>query len=219
MQIFRAACLPRLWLSCSLTRYRPRTTDRSVSSPGTASLKARRFPPLASAVSSGFGSNLNFGGRVAFTIAPGFEAVGEVGRIGNVLPPLVSSILAFSPVDLRASPRMECRRKRHARLSRRPLGVNPHAEATGGGARLNCERASGLSATANDLLALGLAVTNRTSPMAGLGGGVVFHSGRLTMDAGYRYKKIFDRSFVTGLFGGGQSMTNHQVVFGAGVRF
>jgi opacity protein-like surface antigen len=171
---------------------------------------------LASAVSSGLGSNLNFGGRVAFTIAPGFEAVGEVGRIGNVLPPLVSSIAAFSPLDLRAS-------ATYTEGGMRALlgghsAVSPYVEATGGFARLNL-RVGGLSATVNDLLALGLAVTNRTSPMTGLGGGVVFHSGRLTMDAGYRYKKIFDKSFVTGLLGGGQSMTNHQVVFGAGVRF
>jgi hypothetical protein len=183
---------------------------------GHAVTQGSPISTLASAVSSGFGSNLNFGGRVAVHIAPGFEAVGEVGRIGNVLPPLVSSIVAFSPVDVRAS-------ATYGESGMRALlgghsSVSPYVEATGGFARLNL-RVGGLSATVNDLLALGLAVTNRTSPMAGLGGGVVFHAGRLTMDAGYRYKKIFDRSFAAALLGGGQSMTNHQVVLGAGVRF
>jgi hypothetical protein len=36
------------------------------------------------------------------------------------------------------------------------------------------------------------------------------------LDAGYRYKKIFARDFVTSLFGDGKDLTSHQVVFGAG---
>jgi hypothetical protein len=174
------------------------------------------FSTLASAVSSGLGSNMNFGGRVAFTIAPGFEAVGEVGRMGNILPPLASSIFAFSPVGLGASATygeggMRAFLGSHS-------AVNPYIEATGGFARENISL-NGLGATAQDLLDLGLSLTNRTAPMAGLGGGVVFHTGRLTLDAGYRYKKIFDQNFLTTLLGGGQSLTSHQVVFGAGIRF
>jgi hypothetical protein len=183
---------------------------------GHAMTQGSPISTLASAVSSGLDSHLNFGGRVAFTIAPSFEAVGEVGRIGNVLPPLISSVNAFSPVDVRAS-------AIYGESGIRTLlgghsAVSPYVEATGGFARLNL-RVDGLSATVGDLLGLGLSVTNRTSPMAGLGGGVVFHAGRLMMDAGYRYKKIFNRSLVTGLLGAGESMTNHQVMFGAGVRF
>ena len=171
---------------------------------------------VVSAVSSGVGSNLNLGGRVAFTLAPGFQAVGEVGRIGNVLPPLVSSIVSFSPIDLRASA-MYGEGGMRAFLGSRSA-VNPYIEATGGLARLHV-RVDGISATADDLLALGLGLTNRTSPVAGLGGGVTFHTGRLTIDTGYRYKKIFARDFVATLLSGGQALTSHEVVFGAGVRF
>jgi len=171
---------------------------------------------LASAVSSGVGSNLNFGGRVAFTLAPGFEAVGEVGRIGNVLPALADTTLAFSRVDLRASATYGEGGMRAFLGSR--SAVRPYVEATGGFAHLNV-RAAGFNATVDDLLALGLDLTSRTSPAAGLGGGVTFQSGRLMLDAGYRYKKIFAHDFVTSLFGGGQDLTSHQVVFGAGVRF
>jgi hypothetical protein len=170
---------------------------------------------LASALSSGVGSNLNFGGRVAFTLAPGFEAVGEVGRIGNVLPTVAGSALALSRVDLRAS-------ALYGEGGMRAFvgngTVRPYVEATGGFAHLNV-RAVGFDATVDDLLALGVNLTSRTSPTAGLGGGVMFQSGRLMLDAGYRYKKIFARDFVTSLFGGGQDLTSHQVVFGAGVRF
>jgi hypothetical protein len=182
---------------------------------GHAITQGSPISTLASAVSSGLDSRLNFGGRIAFAVAPGFEAVGEVGRIGNVLPPLISAVDAFSPVDVRAS-------ATYGESGMRLLGghsaVTPYVEATGGFARLSL-RVGGLNASVNDLLGLGLAVTNRTSPMGGLGGGVVFHAGRLMMDAGYRYKKIFNRSLVTGLLGAGDSMTNHQVMFGAGVRF
>jgi opacity protein-like surface antigen len=171
---------------------------------------------LESAVSSGAGSNLNFGGRVAFTLAPGFEAVGEVGRIGNVLPTLVDSTLAFSRVDLRASA-IYGEGGMRAFLGS-GSAVHPYVEATGGFAHLSL-RAVGFNATADDLLALGLGLTNSTSPVAGLGGGVAFTSGRLMLDAGYRYKKIFARDFVTTIFGSGQDLTSHQVVFGAGVRF
>ena len=96
--------------------------------------------------------------------------------------------------------------------------MSPYIEATGGFARMNV-RAVGFNATAEELLALGLTFTNRTSPVAGLGGGVAFHAGRLMLDAGYRYKKIFARDFVTTLLGGGDHLTSHQVMFGAGVRF
>jgi hypothetical protein len=171
---------------------------------------------VVSAVSSGVSSNLNFGGRVAFSLAPGFQAVGEVGRIGNVLPPLVTSIVALSPLDVRADA-IYGEGGMRAFLGSRSA-VNPYVEATGGFAHVNLS-VSGVSATVDDLFALGLGLTNRTSPVAGLGGGVMFHSGRVTFDIGYRYKKIFAQDFVTTLLSGGQSLTSHQVVFGAGIRF
>jgi hypothetical protein len=155
---------------------------------------------VVSSVSSGVNSRLNLGGRVAFNVAPGFQAVGEVGRISNVLPPLVTSILSFTPVDVRAS------------------AVSPYVEATGGLAHLSV-RVAGFGATADELANLGLRFANTTSPIAGLGAGVMLHAGRVTFDAGYRYKKIFAQNFVDALLSGGQALTSHQAVFGVGVRF
>ena len=58
-----------------------------------------------------------------------------------------------------------------------------------------------------------------TSPIAGLGGGVMMRTGPLTFDVGYRYKKIFAKDFVSMLLGGGESLKSQQVSFGVGVRF
>jgi hypothetical protein len=171
---------------------------------------------IASSLSPGVGSNVNLAGRVALTIAPGFQAVGEVGRLGNVLPPLVTSVLSYTPYEVRAPAFYG---EGGMRVFASPhSAVNPYVEATGGFARLNL-KIGGISATADELLALGLGLTSRTSPTAGLGGGVMFHAGALTLDAGYRYKKIFARNFIETLLSGGQELTSHQVAFGVGVRF
>jgi hypothetical protein len=171
---------------------------------------------VVSSVGSGLNSRLNLGGRVAFNIAPGFQAVGEVGRIGNVLPPLVTSILSFTPVDVRAA---AVYAEGGVRAFAAPRSaVSPYVEATGGVAHLSV-RVAGFGATADDLANLGLSFANSTSPVAGLGGGVMMHAGRVTFDAGYRYKKIFARNFADVLLGGGQALTSHQAVFGVGVRF
>ena len=171
---------------------------------------------IASALSPGVSSHVNLAGRINLTIAPGFQAVGEVGRLGNVLPPLVTALSSFSPYDVRASAFYG---EGGVRAFASPhSSVNPYVEATAGYAHLNM-RIAGISATADDLLNLGLGLTSRTSPLAGIGGGVMFHAGRLTLDAGYRYKKIFARNLVETLLGGGQALTSHQVAFGVGLGF
>ena len=163
-----------------------------------------------------FSSNMNLGGRVAFNIVPGFQAVGEVGRIGNVLPPIVRSIIGVSPYAVRASAFYG---EGGVRVFAAPhSAVSPYVESTLGTAHLNV-RLGGIGATANDLVNLGLTFVNRTSPMAGLGGGVMMRTGPLTFDVGYRYKKIFARDFVSTLLGSGESLKSQQVSFGVGVRF
>ena len=154
---------------------------------------------------------------MAFSLAPGFQAVGEVGRLGNVLPPLTTSLLAFSPVEVRARAFYEEGGVRLFAASR--SAVHPYVEATGGMAQLSL-RVAGINATTDELIRLGLGFTSRTSPLAGLGAGVMFNAGAVTFDAGYRYKKIFTRDFVgTVLSGGDDQLTSHQVAFGVGIRF
>ena len=168
------------------------------------------------ALSPGLNDRINLAGRVAFNIAPGFQGVGEVGRIGNVLPPIATSVFAFSPVGLRASA-FYFEGGVRAFLGSRSA-VNPYVEATGGFSQLSM-RVAGSDSTASDLIQLGLNLTSRTSPLAGLGGGVMLHAGPVTLDAGYRYKKIFTGDFVSTLLNGSQEVTSHQAVFGVGVRF
>jgi opacity protein-like surface antigen len=174
--------------------------------------------PLTSALTSlsgGVNNRINLGGRVTFHLAPGFDAVGEVGRIANVLPPLTTAALSFSPVDIRASAFYT---EGGVRTFLGRSAVSPYVEATGGIARVSL-RVGGINATTDELLQLGLGFTSRTSPTAGLGAGVMWQAGRITFDTGYRYKKIFSQSLVDRLLAGGQELTSHQVVFGVGVRF
>jgi hypothetical protein len=176
--------------------------------------------PLTSALSSlsgGVNNRINLGGRVTFHLAPGFDAVGEVGRIANVLPPLTTALLSFSPVDVGASA-FYTEGGVRTFLGNSRSAISPYLEATGGIARVNL-RVGGINATTNELLQLGLGFTSRTSPTAGLGAGVMWQAGRIAFDTGYRYKKIFSQSLVTRLLAGGQELTSHQVVFGVGVRF
>src|SRR5438067_7628446 len=70
---------------------------------GTSVAQGTTLSNIAAAVSRGMSSNINLAGRVSFNIAPGFQAVTEVGRLGNVLPPLATSLSSFSPYEVRAS--------------------------------------------------------------------------------------------------------------------
>jgi len=176
--------------------------------------------PLTSALGSlagGVNNRINLGGRVTFHLAPGFDAVGEVGRIGNVLPPLTTAALSFSPVEIGASA-FYTEGGARTFLGNSRSAVSPYVEATGGIARVNL-RVAGINATTDDLLRLGLGFTSQTSPTAGLGAGVMWQAGRITFDTGYRFKKIFSQSLVDRLLTGSQDLTSHQVVFGVGVRF
>jgi hypothetical protein len=161
-------------------------------------------------------STMNFSGRVALNLTPGLQAVGEVGRIGNVLPPVTDALFSFSPFDVRASAFYGEGGVRAFAAPR--SAVNPYVEATAGMARIGLT-VGGISPTASDYFNLGPAFVNRTSPLAGIGGGVMFHPGPVVIDLGYRYKKIFARDLVDTLLVGGDSLRSHQVALGVGVRF
>src|SRR6185436_18647923 len=130
----------------------------------------------------------------------------EVGRIGNVLPPLTTAGLSFLPVEIAASAFYT---EGGVRTFLGHSAVTPYVEATGGIARINL-RVGGIGATTDDLLQLGLGFTSRTSPTAGLGAGIMWQAGRIAFDTGYRYKKIFSESLVDRLLTGGQELTSHQ---------
>jgi len=157
----------------------------------------------------------SLGGTVTFNLVPELQIVGEVGRIGNVLPSRAETLLSVGQTGLRASAFYG---EGGVRTYLGRSAVSPYVEATGGIARVNL-RVGGINATIDDLLQLGLGFTNSTSPTAGLGAGVMWQAGRVAFDTGYRYKKIFSQGLVDRLLTSGQQMTSHQVVFGVGVRF
>src|SRR5262245_13669056 len=55
-----------------------------------ASLRGASFP-------------VDFGGRVSFGMVPAVQVFGEFGQLGNVMPPLVDTGLAFSRIGLTTS--------------------------------------------------------------------------------------------------------------------
>ena len=84
-----------------------------VRSSAQTSLDAFGALPIDHVASSlgGSGIPLDFGGRVSFNAVPAVQLFGEFGRLGNVMPPLVDTGLAFTRLELTASrftARAEC---------------------------------------------------------------------------------------------------------------
>jgi opacity protein-like surface antigen len=155
-----------------------------------------------------------FGGRITAGLTPNIEIIGEAGRMTDIKPPLLD-LLDYTPVDLQirawygeggvrfiASPRS---------------AVRPYAEATAGFARLS-PTLSGINGRAGAVIDTGLAFLNRTEPLLGAGGGVVFQGGPISLDVGYRYKKILATGVSSALNGGNPYQVN-QVRVGLGYRF
>ncbi len=76
----------------------PRAAAAQTSLDGFGSLSMNNLTSLGNS-----GMPVDFGGRVSFDVVPGVQAIGEFGRIGNVLPSTVALPLSFAPVDLRVS--------------------------------------------------------------------------------------------------------------------
>ena len=55
------------------------------------------------AVAGEFWFSVDFGGRVSFDVLPAVQVFGEFGRLGNVMPTLVETGLAFTRLDITAS--------------------------------------------------------------------------------------------------------------------
>jgi opacity protein-like surface antigen len=155
-----------------------------------------------------------FGGTLAAGITPNIQVIGEVGRMSDIKPPLFT-LLDFTPVDMRLSAWYG---EGGVRLIASPhSAVRPYGEATAGMARLRTGL-SGFGSRADAVIDTGLAFLNRTEPMLGAGGGVMFQGGPLAVDVGYRYKKIIATGVASALNGGNPYQVN-EVRIGLGVRF
>jgi hypothetical protein len=159
-----------------------------------------------------FGST--FGGTLAADLTPNMQAIGEFGRLSDIKPPLFN-LLEFTPADLRISAWYGEGGVRFIASPR--SAVRPYAEATAGFARLSTD-VDGFGGTAYEIVETGLAYFNRTEPMFGAGGGIVFQGGPISLDVGYRYKRIM-ASGVASALNGGNDYNVSDVRIGLGVRF
>jgi hypothetical protein len=165
---------------------------------------------------NGFDSTgTSVGGAVAVNVTPGIQAVGEVGRLGNVLPTLSETVFSVARTGISASALYG---EGGVRLLAPQAAVAPYVEATAGVARLDIDSSflGGLGGVATDV-ALGF--VGRTMPIASVGGGVLARGGPVVFDVGYRYKRLFADEVLQTVLGFGQPLHAHQLRAGIGVRF
>jgi opacity protein-like surface antigen len=184
--------------------------DRTASAVGFGGMTTNSFSS-----SSPF-SNVDFGVTVAKELTPNIQAIGEFGRIGNMLPSLTAGLLSFTSYDVRVSALYG---EGGVRLLAAPgSGVNPYVEATAGIARLT-PQVSGFGSVADAIAAASLGLIRSTDPILGLGGGILMRGGPVVADLGYRYTQVAGGDSFATLLSAGQTMRAHQVRFGVGVRF
>ena len=153
-----------------------------------------------------------FGGNIGFELTDNILIVGEAGRLSDVKPSLLDSILDFTPVDLRVSAWYG---EAGVRFSASGSAIRPYAEATAGFARLH----TGFSGIPRYVIDGVLGFLDRTEPLLGVGGGVIVQGGPLVLDLGYRYKKILADNSFQSLLNSGDDFDVSQVRVGVGVRF
>ena len=154
-----------------------------------------------------------FGGGLAVPLSDNMQIIAEGGRMSNVVPSLLGTIVDFTPIDFGVS-------AYYGEAGVRILGssqhaVRPYAEATAGFARL---RTTFDGTRADAIVNTAFGFFDRTEPLLGVGGGVIVQGGPVFVDLGYRYKKILAEDSLQSLITGGDFSVN-QVRFGVGFRF
>ena len=155
------------------------------------------------------------GGTITVAVAQHVHLMGEVGRLGNVLPPLANAVFEVPGVRVSA---FYAEGGVRALAGNQRSGVRPYVEGTFGVSRLNIT-SSRLGTVGNALLSIGTAFLDRTSPTIGAGGGVMAHAGPLVFDLGYRYKELLNTGTLGTVLGLGGGLRTHDVRAGIGVRF
>jgi hypothetical protein len=182
--------------------------DRTASAVGFGGASLNPFSASA--------STIDFGVTVGKELTPNIQAIGEFGRIGDMLPTLSAGLLEATPYDIRVSALYG---EGGVRLLAAPgSGVNPYVEATAGIARLT-PHVSGFGSVTDAIASTGLGLLRGTDPILGLGGGLLLRGGPVVADLGYRYKQVVGGESFATLLSTGQTMRAHQVRFGIGVRF
>jgi hypothetical protein len=159
--------------------------------------------------------SMNLGAKGAFDFTPGIQGVAEFGHMGNVLPPLVNTAISFLPYEVSVSAIYGAG---GVRLLAAPhASVTPYGEATAGFSRLLVGIPGGAAAQTIADIALGFG--GRTSPMVGLGAGILMRKGSLVVDLGYRYRQIFPNTTIETVLGVDQGLRSSSIQAGIGVRF
>lgn len=158
----------------------------------------------------------SLGGAVTFDLSRSVQVIGEVGRLGNVMPPIADAVFTAAGADLRAT---AIYGDGGVRLLAAPSShVTPYGEATVGMARLDVSSPK-FGALGNAAASIALSLVGRTAPVAGAGGGVLVRTGPIVFDVGYRYKQLFADDILQVALGFGQPLRTHQVRAGIAVRF
>ena len=119
------------------------------------------------------GVPVDFGGRVSFDVVPAVQVFGEFGRLGNVMPPLVETGLAFTRLDLTASAFYG---EGGVRLLAAPRSAVSSVRRGDGRRRASRFGARGLGSTTDALIRAALNLVDTRDPIFGVGGGVL-HAG------------------------------------------
>jgi opacity protein-like surface antigen len=162
-----------------------------------------------------FSNSTTFGGNVAVPLTRNIQVIGEAGQISDVMSSTISTLLDFTPVELRLSATYGEGGIRL--LGGRESNVRPYAQATAGFARLHL-RYPDPDSRQDVILNTGLQFLDRTQPMLGLGAGVIVQAGPAVVDVGYRYQKIRTGNAIQSALAGGDIGVN-QLRVGVGFRF
>jgi opacity protein-like surface antigen len=163
----------------------------------------------------GTAASPTFGGRVGVGLTEHIQVIGEAGRLADISSPLFD-VLDFTNIGVRVSAFYGEGGVRFIATPRST--IRPYAEATAGFARLNAG-ISGLDGRGGALVDLALNALNRTQPMLGVGGGVLVQGGPVSVDLGYRYKKISGGNTIASALNAGNAYQVNQVRVGIGFRF
>jgi len=186
-----------------------------VSSPASAQERGRFAQGFGGLrLGSAASTDTAVGGLVAGALTPNIQVVGEAGRISNVLPSTVDTLLTFSPIGVDLS---SWYGQGGVRFTSATSGIRPYAETSAGFARLHTQVSFG-SGNGSLLANAALRFLDRTYPMAAVGGGATFESGRFVADVGYRYRRIFSNDWVT-LLSLARPLNVSEVRIGVGIRF
>jgi opacity protein-like surface antigen len=156
-----------------------------------------------------------FGGRVGLGITRHIQIVGEAGRLAG-FKSAPFDLLGLITATVRVSAFYGEGGVRFIAVPR--PAVRPYAEVTAGVTRLNASL-SGPDGGTDPIIDTASLRINSTRPTFGAGGGLLLDAGPLSIDIGYRYKRISPGDTIVAALNDGKDYLVNQVRVGIGVRF